>query len=77
MLYGNAVTIQMTQIPHVTQYRAASLLLAALDEPDFAAGPTTLNSQHPRRRRDTHSDHSQKAPGLPVKIAGENPYSSG
>ena len=78
MLYGNTVTIQMTQTRHVTHRRAASLLLAALDEPDFSSRTTNPHqSTTSRRRRDTRPDPSQKAPGLPVRIAGENPSSSG
>ena len=62
MLYGNTVTVRMTQMHHVTQYRAAYFLLAALDEPDFAAEPPTLTSQRPRRRKDTRPELSQNAP---------------
>ena len=58
MLYGNTVTIQMTQTRHVTHRRAASLLLAALDEPDFSSRTTNPHQSTTFRRR-RHTPRSQ------------------
>ena len=58
MLYCNTVTIQMTQTHHVTRRRAASLLLAALDEPDFSSRTTNPHQSTTFRRR-RHTPRSQ------------------
>ena len=58
MLYCNTVTIQMTQTRHVTHRRAASLLLAALDEPDFSSRTTNPHQSTTFRRR-RHTPRSQ------------------